>query len=467
MEQGKDVLYLVNRKNLYDQIKDRIRDYPNATLMTYQALQSKIIRNGDTMPHYDYIVADECHYFLSDGVFNNYTDISYNWLLNQQDNVIIYISATGNHLFSGLVLVGKVKPNRIYTIANNYSQVDAVYFYKKNQTTKIIDKIMHDNPNDKIIVYVNSIKRLKEMHCIYDDKASYLCSQARKKEESINFVDYECVQDCTFKKRILFVTKALDNGIDIKDKDIKHIFCEISDVDSAIQAIGRKRPISDDDTYSIYFLHYGNRAIRQFARILESELLPVEQLLLDKKAFIKKYGKDRELLRKNKILYPEMTDNDDVGTIHINHVMRQKYERDVAIYNRMIQDGFKEVFLNLLPHPLRPKVKELKVDKAEKDLFLQFLKSVSGQKLFKDEQKILKEKFKIMLGLNDRGMGLHTLNGKLKDCGYQYQIISQQETKGEYRKQRYWMIVPKYYSLSVIYKVGYDCQSGRWIISSR
>ena len=441
IKQKKTVLYLVNRKTLYVQVKAKIINYTNVNIMTYQALQSLIKKETD-IEHYDYIIADECHYFLTDGLFNQYTDLSFRWLRMQENNVVIYMSATGNHLFSGLRISGIVRQGRTYCIENDYSNIDAVYFYEKKQITKVIDSILLQCNEDKILVFVNSIKRLKEMHCIYGNKASYLCSKFHGTDKSLTFVDYECVNDCQFQTRILFATKTMDNGIDLKDRKIKHVFSEIFDIDSAIQAIGRKRPIDADDTYSIYFLRYNNRAIRQFANIEESNLLPVQKLMYDRESFIDEYKNNREFLRKNKILYGKITDGDDLGTIHINHIVRQKFERDVKIYHAMIQDGYENVFLNFLGNAFKSKIKELKIDKEKSDAFLDYLKSISGDKLFKPEQKLLKDKFRIILGLNDRYMGINTLNGKLIDCKYQYEITSHQETKGENRKKRYWMIAP-------------------------
>lgn len=435
----KSVLYLVNRISLYEQIKNRIVEYPHVKIMTYQAVQA-LIRKKIEIPYYDYIVADECHYFLTDGTFNNYTDIAFNWLRSQRDNVIVYMSATGNNLFNGLALSGIVKPERYYYIPQNHDNIENVYFYNKSQITKVIDNIIATNQDDKILVFVNSIKRLKEMYCIYGDMASYLCSRYHAKDKTLSFVDFYCVTDCRYEKRILFATKAMDNGIDLKDASIKHVFCEIIDVDSAIQAIGRKRPESAGDKYNLYFLRYDNRAIRQFAKIEESNLLPVQKLMYDKEAFMEEYGTDRDLLRQNKILYAEMTEGDEIGTIHINHIIRQKYEYDVKVYNEMIREGYEKVFLKILGEDFIAKVKTLKVEKAQSDKFLEYLQSICGQKLFKPEQKTLKEKFKTILRLHDNRMGIHTLNGKLKDCGYQYTIIKGQETKGENRNKRYWLI---------------------------
>ena len=440
--QGKSVLYLVNRKSLYEQIKQRITEFGHVKLLTYQGLQS-LIRKEANITHYDYIVADECHYFLTDGLFNQYTDIAYNWLRSQTQNVVIYMSATGNNLFNGLLLSGIVQPNRYYIIPQNYENVESVYFYEKKQITRVIDNILLNDPEDKILVFVNSIKRLKEMYCNYGDKANYLCSRYNYEAKSLTWIDYDCVQNCQYEKRILFCTKAMDNGIDLKDASIKHVFCEIIDIDSAIQAIGRKRPENEDDTYNLYFLKYNNRAIAKFKQNEETDLLPVIKLMSDKDAFMQEYRHDRDLLRRNKILYGELSEGNELGSIHINHIIRQKYEYDVQIFSEMMREGHDTVLLKLLGRGLKAKVKTLEIKQAESDKFLEYLQTVCGQKLFKPEQKTLKEMFKTILKLRDNRMGINTLNGKLKDCGYKYTIVSGKENsrKSDNWHKRYWMIL--------------------------
>lgn len=45
------------------------------------------------------------------------------------------------------------------------------------------------------------------------------------------------------------------------DKTWRHIFSEILDVDSAIQALGRKRKVSDDDHCTFYIKNYTGQEI--------------------------------------------------------------------------------------------------------------------------------------------------------------------------------------------------------------
>lgn len=437
-EQGKRVLYLVNRKYLNEALRERIAQYPNATLRTYQSIE-EMIRRRKAVDFYDFIVCDECHYFLVDSVYNRYTDLSLNWLMNQNNNVVVWMSATANMLYTQFYLSGSVKQERVYRITQEYDHVANIYFYYKNQLTNVIDDIIKNSDDEKIIVFVNAIDRLKEMHDYYKDTACYLCSKTREKDDSLSFVDFGCVQNNTFEKRILFCTKSLDNGIDLKDTKIKHVMSEIADVACAMQAIGRKRPIADDDNYNLYFRSYGNRGLTQFLKAMREQLTPVDQYMQDTAAFLDAHRYDRDLLARNKVMFVDFSDLQP--QIRINNNIRKKFYMDMKTYERMIAEGYKETLLKFFESDVSGKVQELKINKRKTDLFLDYLRSIQGTKLFKPGQKELKEKFKTV-GLHDRSMGINTLNGKLKDCEYKYKIVSAQETKGTNRNKRYWCVVP-------------------------
>jgi hypothetical protein len=63
--------------------------------------------------------------------------------------------------------------------------------------------------------------------------------------------------DCKY----LFCTSALDVGFSINDERVKHIICMLSDWNSVIQAIGRKRMKNDNDSVTLYLADYSNQRI--------------------------------------------------------------------------------------------------------------------------------------------------------------------------------------------------------------
>jgi superfamily II DNA or RNA helicase len=247
IENNKRILYLCNRKQLLSQLLTDVEAYAafNVEVMLYQTLQRNIVKNEE-IKHYDYIIADEVHYLLSDA-FNDYTDLSYKYLMQQNQSVVVFMSATAKSLFKMFVDNGIVELNNVYTITKDYSYVDKTYFYEKRQLTAIINNILQTSNKDKILVFCNSLKYLNDMREIYKDQAYYMCSETNiNNKNNRDHYNNNCIKSIskeliTFDKRILFTTKVLDNGVNIIDPDLKHIFTDIFDIDSTIQAIRKKK----------------------------------------------------------------------------------------------------------------------------------------------------------------------------------------------------------------------------------
>ena len=125
------ILYLCNRSKLKNQTYGQVKDQKlQATIYvtTYQAFQKKI-QQGDKIPHYDYIIADECHYFTTDAGFNNYTDVAYNYVMKQKESVVVFVSATAKSFFKYLRDTNKVKKKNSYRLDKDYSYVSKLLFY--------------------------------------------------------------------------------------------------------------------------------------------------------------------------------------------------------------------------------------------------------------------------------------------------------------------------------------------------
>ena len=431
-DNNKSVLYLVNRKTLESQLKLRLSDFDNVTISKYHNLSSLYEREYG-IGHYDYIVCDECHYFRCDSTFNHTTDFALKYIKSFNDCVKIWMSATAGDFFKSL-------PDcKRYSIENKYEHIDAIYFYQEKQLPEIIKRILQVNQEDKILVFVNSIKRLQEMFYIFGNEASYMCSRSNKKAKSLPFIEYDLISGCTFDKRILFTTKAMDNGIDIKDDRVRHVISEIFDVDSAIQAIGRKRPISSEDDYKVYFRHYSGKTVNIYKQGALKQLEPIRMFIKDRQVFCETYQHNKQLLKWNNAFYGDVDfSQDGIGEIKINQVYVDKLMDDLSDYRQMEISSYDDVIVGRLG--LFYKVRNLEIETENKDAFLTYLKSLISVKLFKTEQEELKNAFRSMLGLKSRNMGINTLNGNLKDCGYSFEIVSKRETQGECKFKRYWTV---------------------------
>ena len=416
---NKTMLYICNRSKLKEQItKDVTEEHLDdvITVTTYQAIQMTL-RSGESIQFYDYIVADECHYFTNDALFNEYTDKAYQYIKSQKNSVVIYISATAKVYFRWLQKSGKVLDEHYFHIPKSYDYVDNVYFYDKKLLIPKIDEILQTEEDSKIIVFCNSTKRMLELYEVYKDSANYVASKSAQKVKDICNEDCICKHEdgtVTFDKRILITTKVLDNGIDIKDTKVTHIFSEILDVDSAIQALGRKRKISENDTCTFYIKNYSGQAIQCIINGNEYQTEPVLAYKSDYDKFLRSYGEDRKRIRNNLIFYTQFEDDKDKNKLMYNKMRLQKYLMDNAVLQDMKETSYKSVMVGLLGYELADRVADLDIELEEKDDFLEYMKSIEGKWLYKKDQQELVKKFE-EIGVKLKRAGINTLNGALQD----------------------------------------------------
>lgn len=258
---------------------------------------------------------------------------------------------------------------------------------------------------------------MSELYKKYGDKANYIASKNARKVQEI--CDKNCIYEhddgsVTFDKRILITTKVLDNGVDIKDKKIKHIFSEILDVDSAIQALGRKRKISDDDHCTFYIKNYTGQALQGLINTNECQIEPVMLYRTDYEAFFKKYGHNRKMLRTNKIFYTQFESEKEKNKLRYNRMRLKKYLMDTDTLRDMKESSYKSIMMCLLGEELASKSLDLDMQVKETDEFLEYLKSIEGKWLYADDRKKIVKQFED-IGVKLRRAGINTLNGALED----------------------------------------------------
>lgn len=105
-ELNRNILYLVNRKILKGQLNTIISELSlqyrtSITIQTYQEMEHNILNFQYDKPkvasleNFDYVICDECHYFLTDSNFNTNTSISYRKIIDcSRENITVFLSAT-------------------------------------------------------------------------------------------------------------------------------------------------------------------------------------------------------------------------------------------------------------------------------------------------------------------------------------------------------------------------------------
>ncbi|MCL2404804.1 MAG: hypothetical protein FWC92_04565 [Defluviitaleaceae bacterium] len=456
--QGKQILYLCNRKSLREAIQTQVMELEldNIDVMSYQKLQNQILEQIG-IEQYDYIIFDEIHYLFSDS-FNEYTDITCDYLMKQTENVCILMSATAKSFFTTLQAMGKVKEENKYSISKDYSYVNDVILYNASALTAWIDGILAKNPDDKIIVFCNSAKRMLEMYDIYGNEADYHCSGSSDKLRRLynpNVIIRNSEEHITFSKSILFTTKVLDNGIDFKDRAIRHIFTEIFDVDSMVQSLGRKRPLDSNDCCTFYIKNYSKYGINNFLKMNDKQLKPVNLFKEDRDMFYQEYGggKKRKEWREIKCFYPYVgdpsnTQDEDAPTgFRINNLMYAKLCHDEEVIYLALANGYDKAIKYWLGDELASKVVVINIDPVKNNSFIEYLEENKLKYLHKPEQETLKDEFK-KAGLKRPSMGIRNLIGILGENDLPYTILSHKDkrrklddgTMNPYRDKVYWII---------------------------
>lgn len=301
----KKILYLVNRKILQQQIEEEkrkieysLRDKLNLRdisdfieVMTYQKIEEELknqysqesgILSHLMYEHYKYIIYDECHYFSVDSTYNTFTELSYDFLRNTYfGRVQIFLSATMDNIKNilenrkevivpglhskayGLQVLEmrniKSSPYE-YLVEADYSNVNIRIIKDKNILKELIIKNWFQK-KEKWLIFTDSIsqgKKLKEEISNFVDKEekdNIVFVNANYKEDETAFETVNQIVDKNYSsKKIIITTSVMDNGISIKDIEVRNIVIMADTQEEFIQMIGRKRFEHEEDNITIYIM---------------------------------------------------------------------------------------------------------------------------------------------------------------------------------------------------------------------
>lgn len=283
VEKRREILLLVNRRILKAQIcqelarehgvlsmpdeeVEKIHEFCGVTVYTYQEIQEELKRKPYPMgtlfaERFRYVVFDEAHYFLEDSMFNRGISYILEALPKIKNAAKIFMSATGEEIFPFLMGIlhtdtalfrnpvsgnadeiivefheGFFNGGRIFQYQQQpvFHVHDVRYF---RNVDEIVEKINEDKSGEKWMIFVNNkieAKKIKE-----NLEKNFLYVDADEKDD--NPVKRQIVKNSKFEERVLITTKVLDNGINLKDKNLKNIVLLTTEKTEFIQMLGRKR----------------------------------------------------------------------------------------------------------------------------------------------------------------------------------------------------------------------------------
>lgn len=425
---GKKILILSNRTKLKEELQLDANKmiHKNITIKNYQSIEHSIL-NGYKIDNYDCIVCDECHYFLSDS-WNNKTDVSWKWLLSK-NCIKIFMSATGYNVFKMVEnMMTKYPDNKIYNyyVDRDYSYVDKVVFY--NEDDYVIDLLSELPPDEKAIYFCISVKKAYDTYRIFKDRASFICSQSRPTYNK--YITKDAIENERFESQMLFATTCIDNGINLKDRTIKHIFIDIIDLPILIQCLGRKR-ILDDDTITFHIKNYTKKKLNGYKKSYKDDLMIANAYLNNNIEKLKELTVNR-----NKKLKSFINANYIDKSLEFNPMIYAYYEIMVESLNLQMRVGFSSEVMNCLQGIDDNKVfyQSDMETKQHKDKIYLYLESVLLKKLFKEEQKELINVINLRDSRNRQQKDIKLLNIFLETNQYPFTLLPKKSDG-----KRYWI----------------------------
>lgn len=229
---GKKALYLSPRRVICDQ---NLSDFDGTVIhpKTYQKLEHDLTSGCSFFEDYDFIICDECHYFVEDSAINNLTDESFDYI-NNSNAIVILLSGTPDYL-EGI----KDRWNRpIEVLAELDKTLHNVSRVCLASATKGGEDLLRDELRrlvrlqKRIIVYDSNIAELYQLSTEYKQQAdelgikvSFICSSRNREFARFSDTDDRDVLLATRRiaSDLLFITSALNTGISI-DEDFDYLF---------------------------------------------------------------------------------------------------------------------------------------------------------------------------------------------------------------------------------------------------
>lgn len=439
----KRILMLIHRRNCVDQFlyeveKDGKLDV--ISIKTYQSIEA-LYRGGVlyNLDSYDYLIVDEFHYSLSDSSFNSYTDISLAAILNQTNTIRIFMSATGNKMKYYMKESKHLGLDTIdYEIPINFNFIRKLEFFKSNDTLyTYMDQAIA--LNKKAIFFIDDTQTAYELHTRYKEHTLFNCSQS---SGYYKYVDRDKINTMLKKERfeelVLITTSVMDSGCNIWDSKLNHIVLDIKNSDSLIQCIGRKRLKDKNDYIDVHIKAiYGQQLGGMESTIRNSLKQSVYLLNNGQQALAEKYGRIHD---ESNILHyvatEEGIEKEINKMIFFNAVANLT---EIENIKNLGKYGYTKFISGILGN------KQYSIYEEEKKInnLNDYLDSIVGKRLMKEDQSNLKEVFR-KNGLDAKTLGINTLNGNLKDRKLKYMIVSKRTSEwvdGKTKSIRFWEII--------------------------
>jgi hypothetical protein len=317
--------------------------------MTYQYIEYKH-SNGDVdLSQYDYIVCDEAHYFVTDVSYNRNTILSWTEIEKMiPKSVTIFMSATPEIFFDHM---HEKYDTLDYNFGSNYSHVERfTMFSSRDYITETIDKAISNGR--KALVFIDDKSKLFELavqpkyknisRVVVSEKWGYqkftelsnvdeLCWDHESEDFKNFLLTGNLPDDC----QILFATRILDNGFNIRDPKISDVIIDCVEMYSIVQLAGRKRRnhLNKEETIRIHIKNISKHKLVKWIKDKEPKIAESDLLSEDFDLWKLKYGTNSSLYGSAWVVNSDPNDErikfNELGRLQ----MHRFYEYLLSIYH--------------------------------------------------------------------------------------------------------------------------------------
>ncbi len=195
------------------------------------------------------------------------------------------------------------------------------------------------------IFFIQKAEKAYKLYSKYKEYCVFNCSSNNKK-----YYDYveekkiqQILKEQRFEEQFLITTACFDAGINIIDRDVKHIVIDIVDIDSLIQCMGRKRIQDEDDKVYIYIKAISNQRLAGLKRSMEEKVKMADFYMQNGYSVEKLIDKYPMQNDPNNILYDDLVYDEEGKVIPgsytktVNEPMYFKKKEDIADYAIMLE----------------------------------------------------------------------------------------------------------------------------------
>lgn len=186
---------------------------------------------------------------------------------------------------------------------------------------------------EKWLIFVDSIKKGKEIDRLLNDSgivSKFIDAKSRNCDELSETVN-SIVKLEKFEQQVVVATSVMDNGISIKDMELRNIIIMADVPEEFIQMLGRKRRFSDSERLDVYIMRRTQGEFEKRRKEVENHIEFIEHFLQHRERIL-------ESIMRYRLSYEYARDTCFVkqGKLELNQLAAEQFEYLLEHYEKII-----------------------------------------------------------------------------------------------------------------------------------